>query len=160
SLEQLAVQLASRLNDVPGITNVGVFRVQGQPNLELPIDAQKCNYWGVSVEDVNSVVHTAVGGKPFTQMIEGEKRFDVALRFPERLRNSEEAILNIPVDVYNNRVTEDAAKSHDGISTIGSSFSKPSTVGTTLASFLTGVPHGARRRLADLVTPLDEHGQP
>ena len=55
--------------------------------------------------DVNNVIQTAVGGKAFTQMIEGEKIFDITLRWPERLRSNESAILDIPVDITNNTVT-------------------------------------------------------
>lgn len=160
-LEKLAGQLASSLNQITGITNVGVFRVRGQPNLELPIDAQKCNYWGVSVEDVNAVIHTAVGGKPFTQVIEGEKRFDLALRFPEKLRNSEEAILNIPVDVYNNRVTQEPGpKAANALSTTGGNNLLPSVTGTVLATAVNTSNNMPRRRLGDLVSPLNSAGQP
>lgn len=160
-LERIADQLAARLNTIPGITNVGVFRIQGQPNLELPIDSQKCNYWGVSVEDVNSVIHTAVGGMPFTSMIEGEKRFDLALRYPEQQRNSEEAILNIPVDVYNNRVIQESGtRNRNSLSTTGSNSQKPSIIGTTMATSVNTATNMPRRRLRDLVTPLNSQGQP
>ena len=54
------------------------------------------SYWGVSVADVNNVIQTAVGGKAFTQMIEGEKTFDITLRWPDRLRGDEQAILQHP----------------------------------------------------------------
>lgn len=158
-LERLAEELTIRLKSIPGIVNVGVFRVRGQPNLELPIDMQKCNYWGVSVEDVNAVVHTAVGGKPMTEMIEGEKRFDISLRFPERLRSSEEAILNIPVDVYNNRAAPDHdVKSNSALSTIGNASTTPSTVGTTFGAAMAHSGSIPRRRLGDLITPLNSEG--
>ncbi|MGC3972086.1 MAG: efflux RND transporter permease subunit [Pirellulales bacterium] len=129
-LEKLAEQLQQKLTAIEGIRNVGIFRVKGQPNLELPVDPNKCNYWAVSVQDVNDVIHTAVGGKASTEMIEGEKRFDIALRFPERLRNSEEAILNIPVEVYNNRVAGQNADRKTELSAIGVGSAQPSIVGT------------------------------
>jgi cobalt-zinc-cadmium resistance protein CzcA len=162
SLENLAEQTAARLDKVPGITNVGVFRIQGQPNLELPIDGQKCNYWGVSVEDVNSVVQTAVGGRPFSQMVEGEKQFEIALRFPEKLRNSEQAILNIPVDIYNNRATtgEYARGNSLEVSILGTASSRPPASGTLLGVSQPKIQGTARRRLRDLVTPLDPEGKP
>jgi cobalt-zinc-cadmium resistance protein CzcA len=160
-LERLAEQLTSRLKAIPGIVNVGVFRVRGQPNLELPIDPLKCNYWGVSVEDVNAVVHTAIGGKPVTEMIEGEKRFDVSLRFPERLRSNEEAILNIPVDVYNNRtVVREPDKQSVALATSGNASTVPTNIGTTFAAETAQGQNLARRRLGDLVTPLDSDGNP
>jgi cobalt-zinc-cadmium resistance protein CzcA len=159
-LERLAEELKIRLTAIPGITSVGVFRVQGQPNLEIPIDSEKCNYWAVSVEDVNAVVHTAIGGKAATQMIEGEKRFDIALRFPERLRNSEQAIMNIPVEVYNNRVTgKEQVKDKDALTSIGTIEQQVAVGGTTFGTEFSqplGVP---RRRLGDLVTPLGDNGK-
>lgn len=159
-LENLAEQLKNRLNSITGITNVGVFRVKGQPNLEIPVDSDKCNYWAVSVDDVNSVINTAVGGKPVTKMIEGEKRFDIALRYPERLRNSEEAILNIPVEVHNNRSNLVAGTRHsNSLSATGSLEQGPSQIGTTLGSELGHLNATPRRRLRDLVTPLGEDGK-
>src|SRR5262249_11324951 len=104
-LERLAERFKSALDQVPGIENVGVFRIKGQANLEFPIDRRKCNRWGVSVADVENVIKTAVGGQAFNQMIEGEKTFDITLRWPQPLRDNEQAILNIPVDVTNNLVT-------------------------------------------------------
>ena len=83
-----------------------MYRIMGQSNLEFPIDRAKCASWNISVADVEEVIQTAVGGKPFTRMIEGEKAFDITLRWPERLRSSEEAILDIPVDVTGHKVTE------------------------------------------------------
>ena len=53
--------------------------------------------------DVQDVMATAVGGKPFSQMIEGERSFDITLRWPEALRSDEDAILNIPVEVARQR---------------------------------------------------------
>lgn len=159
-LERVAERLQARLSSIPGITNVGIFRVKGQPNLDLPVDPSKCNYWAVSVQDVNDVIHTAVGGEPFTQMIEGEKRFDISLRFPEHLRNSEEAILNIPVEVYNNRVShEDSKQAKNRIAASGTEISPPAVLGTTLGAENNTLSSVPRRRLGDLVTPLDANDQ-
>ena len=58
-LELLAEQVKSRLSAIKGIESVGVFRTKGQPNLEIPIDPQKCSLWGVSVADVEDVIQTA-----------------------------------------------------------------------------------------------------
>src|SRR4029077_13417801 len=104
-LERLAVEVSSILDKVGGIKDVGVFRTLGQPNLELRVDREKCNRWGISVADVENVVQSAVGGKAFTQMVEGERTFDITLRWPEKLRGDEQAILNIPVDVTNHTIT-------------------------------------------------------
>src|SRR5262249_53876725 len=103
-LERIAEQVKGVLADVPGVTNAGVFRIKGQSNLEFPIDRDKCAAWNVAAADVENVIATAVGGKSCTQVIEGERTFDVTLRWPEALRNNEQAILNIPVDVVGHNV--------------------------------------------------------
>src|SRR6185436_8017045 len=108
-LERLAADFNHTLAGVPGVFDPGVFRIKGQTNLAFPIDRAKCALWNVSVADVEDVIQTAVGGMPFTEMTEGEKKFDISLRWPEKLRESPDAILNIPVDVVKNTVTGSAA---------------------------------------------------
>jgi hypothetical protein len=73
------------------------------------VDREKCKRWGVSVSDVNNVINSAVRGQAFTQMIEGEKFFDIAIRWPENRRQDLSAILDIPVDITNNQVTPGSA---------------------------------------------------
>src|SRR5262249_9939822 len=88
-LEQLADKVKAILDTVPGVESAGIFRIKGQPNLEFTVDRQKCKRWNISVKDVENAIQTAVGGQAFTQMIEGEKTFDIALRWPEHLRGNE-----------------------------------------------------------------------
>jgi cobalt-zinc-cadmium resistance protein CzcA len=158
-LEKIAGQAVGRLNQVRGIRNVGVFSIKGQTNLELAIDREKCALWNVSIADVQDALQTAVGGQAFTQMVEGERTFDITLRWPERLRVSEDLILDIPVDVVKNRVVADT--SSDGSAAKGSmqlsgtSLAPPSVAGTKYQTEGTPVP---RRRLRDLVTPVNEKG--
>jgi cobalt-zinc-cadmium resistance protein CzcA len=157
-LESLAQKVQQQLNRVPGIQNVGVFNIKGQANLEFPIDRQKCARWNVSVADVQDVLQTAVGGKMLTEMTEGEKKFDITLRWPQHLRQNVDQILDIPVDVQKNRVTTDATPNGLELSSTGTSLSQPGQTGSTLKpANLTVVP---RRRLGDLVTPLNEQGLP
>ena len=92
-----------------GVDNAAVFRIKGQSNLEFGIDRQRCAEWNVNVADVLNVIETAVGGKAFTQMIEGEKSFDVTLRWPAHLRQDLEKIKQIPVDVLSHAVPPDTA---------------------------------------------------
>lgn len=166
-LEELADQVKARLSAIHGLENVGVFRTKGQPNLEIPIDPLKCSLWGVSVADVEDVIQTAVGGKPVSKMIEGEKRFDITLRWPRELRESEEAILNIPVDVSNNTTDDgsDDSKSKkpstgsNGLSTTGANMPKPALAGSNQGGAFNILDAAPRRRLRDLVTPLDEKGK-
>ncbi|HUY88594.1 MAG TPA: efflux RND transporter permease subunit [Pirellulales bacterium] len=167
-LEKLADQLKTHLTSIRGIANVGVFRVKGQPNLEIPVDPKKCNYWGVTVDDVEDFVEIAVGGKPFSTMIEGEKRFDITLRWPNELRSNVQAILNIPVDVRNNEITSELAVdvgqtavsgASRGLPINGTSEKMPALTGTVFGGTFNNFDKAPRRRLRDLVTPLNSHGE-
>src|SRR5439155_7570557 len=131
-LEELAEKIKDVLAKVPGVDNAGVFHIQGQSNLEFPVDRRKCARWNVSVADVENVIAAAVGGKAATQMTEGGKSFDVTVRFPERLRRNEQAILNIPVDVAGNVVTGGSAAALNPTPLTGGSTGLSPT-GTTLA---------------------------
>jgi heavy metal efflux system protein len=97
-LEEYGNRVVSILRTVRGIENVGVFHIIGQPNLEIVIDRKACSRYGVNVADVEAVVQVAVGGKAFSQMVEGEKLYDIVLRLPKDLRDDPTVIANIPVD--------------------------------------------------------------
>jgi cobalt-zinc-cadmium resistance protein CzcA len=97
-LETDGQRVVNILNTVPGISNAGLFHIIGQPNLEIQIDRHECARYGINVADVEAVVQVAVGGRAFTQMIEGEKRFDIVLRLPKHQRDDPEVIARIPVD--------------------------------------------------------------
>jgi cobalt-zinc-cadmium resistance protein CzcA len=167
-LERLADQARTILAGINGIENVGVFRIKGQPNLEFAPDRRKCNRWGVSVADVENVIRSAVGGQAITQMTEGEKTFDISLRWPARLRGSEQAILDIPVDVTNNTVTPGSVPNlpqtptsgpSAGVSSTGSALTMPSLTGSLFSANVNNISSAPRRRLGDLVSPLDDRGQ-
>lgn len=155
-LERLANQVAAELRKVPGLSSVGVFSIMGQTNLEFSVDREKCARWNVSVADVQDALATAVGGKAFTQMVEGEKTFDITLRWPPHLRADEEQILNIPVDVLKNRVVPENQAQPGAIALAGTSTSQPAVTGSIDTEFPAAVP---RRRLAELVTPRDASGE-
>jgi cobalt-zinc-cadmium resistance protein CzcA len=168
TLERLADQVKQAMIGIAGIDNVGVFRIKGQPNLELPIDRRKCNSWGISVADVETVIQSAIAGKSLTQMIEGEKTFDITLRWPARLRSDEQAILDLPVDVTNNTVTPGYVPSQGatpltgpstGVSSSGTGATMPSGTGSLFGANLTAASSAPRRRLGDLITPLDDKGR-
>jgi cobalt-zinc-cadmium resistance protein CzcA len=169
-LEELADQVKNALNTIYGVESVGVFHIQGQPNMEFPVDRKKCSFWGVAVNDVQNVIQTAVGGKAFSQMTEGEKTFDITLRWPKELRNSEQTILDIPVDIGNNQVTPGSVPNlpqtpwtgtTGGISTFGTSATMPSATGNVFGGAnINNLSNAPRRRLGDLVTPLDSEGRP
>ncbi len=98
TLEEAGQRVVNVLRSVPGIENVGLFHIIGQPNLEIKIDRRACARYGVSVADVEAAVQVAIGGKAFSQMVEGEKLYDIVLRFPVELRNDPTVIGRIPID--------------------------------------------------------------
>ena len=82
-LEELAEQDQDRdCRKIQGLHDLGIYRIMGQSNLEFAVDKEKCKRWGVQVADVNNVINTAVHGNAMTQMVEGEKLFDITLRWP------------------------------------------------------------------------------
>ena len=83
-LEVLAARTKTILQKVRGIENVGIFNIRGQSHMEWRVDPDKCERWGVQTSDVNNVVPSALGGVASSNMIEGEKRFDIAVRWPKR----------------------------------------------------------------------------
>ena len=78
-----------------GVTDVGVFDVGGQPSLLISIDRAEAARYGIAAADINNAVQAAVGGAAVTQIIEGERRFDFAVRFTPQFRDTPEAIRKI-----------------------------------------------------------------
>jgi cobalt-zinc-cadmium resistance protein CzcA len=157
-LEALATKAKNILQQVQGVENVGVFHIRGQSHLEFRVDPEKCQRWGVMTADVNNVVSSALGAKPMSSMVEGEKLFDIAIRWPKRLRTSETSILDIPVDIINNTVV---LSSGPGVvpSAFGTGMTPPSSKGT-LADTSNPISTTPRLRLRDLVSPVGEDGAP
>ena len=157
-LEELAAEVKNRLERVPGIHEVGIFNIMGQSNLEFRVDLDKCAKWGVSAADVNNLIQSAVGGKALTQMIEGEKLFDVTLRWPQPLRTSESSILDMQVDITNNQVVPAAGPGFTPSPT-GTGVAPPSTSGS-LVNTANPISNTPRLRLRDLVSPVGRNGAP
>jgi cobalt-zinc-cadmium resistance protein CzcA len=157
-LEQLASKVQNQLQQVAGIENVGIFHIRGQSHLEFRVDPEKCERWGVMTADVNNVVSSALGGKPMSSMVEGEKLFDISVRWPKRLRSSEASILDIPVDVSNNMVVQNQGPGAVP-SAFGTGLATPST-GGSVADTSNPISNTPRLRLRDLVTPVGEDGAP
>ncbi|HEY6270624.1 MAG TPA: efflux RND transporter permease subunit, partial [Terriglobales bacterium] len=91
-LTKSAELIAGLMEKTPGVQDVGVFKVNGQPNLVIAIDRARAARYGIMPADVNAVVQTAVGGSPVTQVLEGDRRFDLTVRFRPDFRQSPEAI--------------------------------------------------------------------
>jgi cobalt-zinc-cadmium resistance protein CzcA len=91
-LTRIANQIQGIMNKVPGITDVGVFDVTGQPSLLVSIDRIKAARFGLQPQDINNIVQAAVGGASITQIIDGDRRFDFAVRYAAQFRNTPDSI--------------------------------------------------------------------
>ncbi len=97
-LKNKADEIAKIVSKVKGVEDLRVEQVSGQSYVEININRRQIARYGINVADVQEIIETAIGGKAATQVFEGEKRFDVLLRFPEDKRNSIETIGNILVN--------------------------------------------------------------
>src|SRR5277367_3083805 len=97
TLEQKGEEVVSVMRGVRGIEDLGLFRVLGQPNLNLSIDRQKAARYGINVSDVQDAVETAIGGKAVTQVLKGEQRYDLVVRYLPPYRDTQEAIESVRI---------------------------------------------------------------
>jgi cobalt-zinc-cadmium resistance protein CzcA len=157
-LEILAAKGKNILQGIPGIANVGIFHVRGTSHLEFRADPVKCQKWGVTTADVNNVVSAAMAASPLTSMVEGEKRFDIAIRWPKWRRADETSIVDIPVDIINNQVV---LPQGSGFTPDASGHAlPPAAVGGSLADASNPISHSPRLRLRDLITPVGADFEP
>ena len=96
-LEDKAIQVKNVLQNVPGFTELTVVRELGQPSLLIDVDREKIARYGVNVSDVEAVIQAAVGGQAATQVIQGEKLFDLVIRMQPQFRSSPGQIGNLLV---------------------------------------------------------------
>jgi cobalt-zinc-cadmium resistance protein CzcA len=94
-LEEKADQIVEIMRKIKGIEDLGVFRVLGQPNLDIEVDRVQAARHQINVSDVQDAVQTAVGGTALTQVLDGERRYDLVLRYLPQYRDTKEAIENI-----------------------------------------------------------------
>ena len=94
-LEEKADQIVAVMRQVKGIEDLGVFRVLGQPNLEVSVDRVQAARHQINVADVQDAIQTAVGGNALTQVLQGEQRYDLVMRYLPEYRSTREAIENI-----------------------------------------------------------------
>ena len=94
-LESQAEQIVNIMRQVDGIEDLGVFRVLGQPNLEISVNRGEAARHQINVADIQDAVQTAVGGTAFTQVLQGEARYDLVMRYLPQYRSTKEAIENI-----------------------------------------------------------------
>ncbi len=95
--ERIAEQVKHEMEQVRGVTDLGVFHVLGQPNLNITVNRDKASRYGLNTGDVNSTIQSALGGAVATTQLEGDRQFGVRVRLPEQYRNSIEAIPDIKV---------------------------------------------------------------
>jgi len=98
ALQDMAKEVESVLKKVPGLADVGIFKELGQPTLNISVDREKSARFGLSVEDVQTVVQYAIGGDPVTQVLEGEKTFGLTVRLNDAARSSPDVIGRLLVD--------------------------------------------------------------
>jgi cobalt-zinc-cadmium resistance protein CzcA len=94
-LEDKADDVAKIMGQVKGIEDLGVFRVLGQPNLNFEVDRQQAARYQINVADVQDAIQTAVGGNALTQVLQGERRYDLVLRYLPQYRSTREALEDI-----------------------------------------------------------------
>jgi cobalt-zinc-cadmium resistance protein CzcA len=94
-LEEKAEQIVKIMRQVRGIADLGVLRVRGQPSDNFIVDRQQAARYQINVADVQDAIQTAAGGNALTQVLQGEARYDVVLRYLPRYRSTKEAIEQI-----------------------------------------------------------------
>jgi cobalt-zinc-cadmium resistance protein CzcA len=96
-LQNTAQVVKQRLSQVPGFTELTVVRQLGQPTLTINVDRDKIARYGINVADVEAIVQAAVGGQAATQVVQGEKLFDLVVRMKPEFRQSAQQIGNLLV---------------------------------------------------------------
>lgn len=94
-LEEKADVMVKIMRQVKGITDLGVLRVLGQPNLNLTVDRRQAARYQINVADVQDAIQTAVGGNTLSQVLQGEARYDLVMRYLPQYRSTKEAIQDI-----------------------------------------------------------------
>jgi cobalt-zinc-cadmium resistance protein CzcA len=94
-LESTGEQIVNTMRTIKGIEDLGLFRVVGQPNLNLIVDRPQAARYQLNVADVQDAIQTAVGGSAFSQVLQGEQRYDLVMRYLPEYRDSREAIERI-----------------------------------------------------------------
>jgi cobalt-zinc-cadmium resistance protein CzcA len=94
-LEEKGDEVVTVMRRISGVEDLGLFRVLGQPNLNIAVDRAQAARHGINVADVQDAVETAVGGKAVSQVLQGEQRYDLVVRYQPPYRETKEAIENI-----------------------------------------------------------------
>jgi cobalt-zinc-cadmium resistance protein CzcA len=95
TLEAKGDQIVGIMRGIKGIQDLGLFRVIGQPNLNLTVNRAKAARYQINVADIQDAIQTAVGGNALTQVLQEERRYDLVLRYLPQYRDQMDAIENI-----------------------------------------------------------------
>jgi cobalt-zinc-cadmium resistance protein CzcA len=95
TLEAKGDEIVGVMRQIPGIEDLGLFRVIGQPNLNLVVDREQAARYQINVADVQDAIQTSVGGNAVSQVLQGEQRFDLVMRYLAPYRDTREAIEKI-----------------------------------------------------------------
>jgi cobalt-zinc-cadmium resistance protein CzcA len=97
TLETKADEVVNVMQPIPGIADLGIFRVLGQPNLNLIVDRGKADRYGLNVSDIQDAIETAVGGKAVSAILIGEEHYDLVVRYQAPYRTTMDDISNIRI---------------------------------------------------------------
>jgi cobalt-zinc-cadmium resistance protein CzcA len=96
-LETLAAKVRDEMSRIPGVADLGIFPLLGQPNLNIKVDRAKAARYGLNAGDVTTVIQAAMGGAAATTVLEGDRQFGVVVRFAPEFRDTVERIRDIKV---------------------------------------------------------------
>jgi len=102
TLDSLANRVQSVLSKVQGIEDLGVLRNLGQPEFRIELNQEKMALYGVSVADAQAVIEMAIGGKAASQLYEGERKFDIRIRYQKDFRDTQEKIEQLMIPTQDN----------------------------------------------------------
>ncbi|MEI8004971.1 MAG: CusA/CzcA family heavy metal efflux RND transporter [Bacteroidota bacterium] len=103
-LEDNADTVYKVLSKINGIEDLGVIRNIGQPELRIELDDRKMAQYGAATADCQAVIEMAIGGKAATQFYEGDRRFDIRIRYKDRFRQNDQQIGNLKVPAMNGKL--------------------------------------------------------
>ena len=96
-LDEYANQVINQIKDIRGVKDVGILRNIGQPELSILLDEEKMAIYGVTKAEAQAVIEMAIGGKTATQKYEGDRKFDIRIRYEKEYRKNEEDILKLMI---------------------------------------------------------------
>jgi heavy metal efflux system protein len=96
-LEQLAAQVKAEMSQVRGVEDLGIFHVLGQPNLNIKVDREKTARYGLNTGDVNTVIQAALSGTVASTVLEGDRQFNLTVRYSPEYRDNIDEIRNLKV---------------------------------------------------------------